>query len=92
MTGPAGAAPGARPVVAVVGGGIAGLAAAWELVGGIGGQKERPTVVVLEAGGRVGGKIESRSFAGRDVDLGPDAFVARRPEALERCRELGLED
>jgi len=77
--------------VVVVGGGIAGLAAAWELVAG----SERagraaPEVHVLEAGDRVGGKVQSAEFAGRRVDLGADSFLARRPEATDLCRELGL--
>jgi oxygen-dependent protoporphyrinogen oxidase len=78
----------ARPqqTVAVIGGGIAGLAAAWEL-------SARPDirVVVFESTGRFGGKLRTESFGGREVDVGPDAFVARRPEALALCRELGLE-
>ena len=87
----AGSGAGQPPVVAVVGGGIAGLAAAWELAGsGAPAGAAGPRVTVLEADGRLGGKIERRPFAGRDVDLGPDAFVARRPEAVELCEELGL--
>ena len=80
---------GERPVVAVVGGGIAGLAAAWELVSGPG---PAPVVHVLEAGSRVGGKLRSAEFAGRTVDLAADAFLARRPEATALCHELGLDD
>ncbi len=81
----------APTTVVVVGAGIAGLAAAWELVAG----SERagraaPEVHVLEAGNRVGGKVRSADFAGRRVDLGADSFLARRPEATGLCRELGL--
>lgn len=76
------------PTVAVIGGGIAGLSAAWELIAGT-----RPTnVVVLEADDRLGGKILSGEIGGRRVDLGPDAFVARRPEAITLCNELGIEE
>ena len=78
--------PGRQPTVAVVGGGIAGLAAAWEIAGA------GARAVVLEAGARMGGKIVSAEFGGRVVDLGPDAFVARRPEAVQLCEELGLAD
>ena len=71
--------------VVVVGGGIAGLVAAHELVGlGAG-------VTVREASERLGGKIHTATFAGAPLDVGPDAFLARRPEAVELCRELGLE-
>ena len=79
-----------RPVVAVVGGGIAGLAAAWELVAGAG--DDHPEVHVVEADRRVGGKVRSAEFGGRTVDLAADAFLARRPEAVELCEELGITD
>ncbi len=72
--------------VAVVGGGITGLAAAWELVGA------GAEVAVLEASDHLGGKIRTEEMGGRPVDLGPDAFVARTPDALQLCRELGLVD
>ncbi len=82
-----------RPVVAVVGGGIAGLAAAWELVGsGSGSAPGGAEVLVLEAGPALGGRIGTADFCGRPVDLGADAFITRRPEALELCQQLGLED
>jgi len=87
-----------RPLVAVVGGGIAGLAAAWELAGASGGRDEdvgdgpTPDVVVIEAGDRLGGKLQSMPFAGRTVDLGADAFLARRPEATRLVGELGAAD
>jgi len=73
---------------AVVGGGIAGLAAAWEL------RRRDPDaeVTVLEATGRLGGKLRTSSFAGRMVDEGADAFLARVPEGHELCAELGLAD
>jgi len=72
--------------VAAVGGGIAGLAAAYELVtAGI-------DVVVLEASDRLGGKIQTEDFAGVAVETAPDSFLARRPEAVALCRALGLGD
>lgn len=78
----------ARPVVAVVGGGITGLAAAWELRQG----EEAPDVVVLDGEERLGGRIETVSLAGHPVDTGPDAFLTRNPAAEQLCRELGLGD
>ncbi|MCB9374239.1 MAG: protoporphyrinogen oxidase, partial [Microthrixaceae bacterium] len=74
--------------IAVVGGGIAGLAAAYEL------STNHPgtDVVLLEAGPRLGGKIETQPFAGLPVELGPDTFLARVPWAVDLCRELGLFD
>jgi protoporphyrinogen/coproporphyrinogen III oxidase len=78
-------------VVAVIGGGISGLAAAWELSRSEAAGRSPRQVVVLEAQERLGGSIRSALFAGRQVDLGPDAFLTRRDEALSLCRELGLE-
>ncbi len=68
--------------VAVVGGGIAGLAAAWEL-------RHDAEITVYEPG-RLGGKIRTSDFCGRGVDEGPDAFITRVPDAVELCAELGL--
>jgi protoporphyrinogen/coproporphyrinogen III oxidase len=75
--------------VAVIGGGISGLAAAWELhqraaAGAI-------EVTVFEAD-RLGGCIRTTDFAGHPVDEGPDAFLTRVPEAVQLCRELGIAD
>ena len=75
----------AAPRVTVVGGGITGLAAAWELV------QRGAAVTVLEAGPRWGGKIETGTVGGVPVENGPDAFLARVPWAVDLCRELGLE-
>jgi len=69
--------------VAVVGAGIAGLAAAWELTGA------GAEVTVYEPG-RLGGKLVTSEFMGRPVDEGPDAFLARVPEGVALCEELGL--
>ena len=76
--------------VCVVGGGISGLAAAWELTGGATVRDDRPRVVLLEAAQRLGGALRSSTFAGRVVDMGPDGFLGRRPEAVQLCREVGL--
>jgi oxygen-dependent protoporphyrinogen oxidase len=76
------------PTVVVVGGGITGLATAWALA--TAGTDLR--VEVLEADRRFGGKLLAVVMGGRAVDVGPDAFVARRPEAVELCRQLGLAD
>jgi oxygen-dependent protoporphyrinogen oxidase len=70
--------------VAVVGGGISGLAAAWDL-------RQLADVTVFEPN-RLGGCILTTEFDGHPVDEGADAFLTRVPEALELCEELGLQD
>lgn len=73
---------------AVIGAGIAGLAAAWEL------ELAGHDVVVLDAAGTVGGKLRRSPVPGLAFPLedGADAFLARVPDALELCAELGVED
>jgi oxygen-dependent protoporphyrinogen oxidase len=78
--------------VVVVGGGISGLAAAWALTGGSERRSDAPRVVVLEASPHLGGPLRSEVLEGRAVDMGPDGFLGRRPEAIELCREVGLGD
>jgi protoporphyrinogen/coproporphyrinogen III oxidase len=81
--------------VVVVGGGISGLAAAWELTGGGSGphrDAEPPRVLVLESSPRLGGALASVPFGPGLVDTGPDGFLGRRPEAVELCHEIGLAD
>ena len=69
---------------AIVGAGIAGLAAAWEL-------RDQAEVTIFEPG-RVGGKILTSAFKGRNVDCGPDAFLTRMPDAVRLCSEAGVDD
>jgi oxygen-dependent protoporphyrinogen oxidase len=47
---------------------------------------------LLEAGGRLGGKVHTVSFAGRPLDMGAEVLVTREPTAVALCRELSLED
>lgn len=73
--------------IVIVGGGIAGLAAAWELcaVPGVG-------VLVLEASDRVGGKLRQEQVGGQRVDVGAESILAVRPEAIELITQLGAGD
>jgi protoporphyrinogen/coproporphyrinogen III oxidase len=79
---------GSGPHVVVVGGGVAGLAAAWFLLDG--GRAAR--VSVLEASGRLGGKLHAGEIAGVPVDLGAESMLARRPEGVALARAVGLGD
>ena len=74
---------------AIIGGGIAGLAAAYEL------EKARAAGAavdysVYEARGRLGGVISSEVVHGAVLERGPDSFLTEKPAAAELCRELGL--
>lgn len=72
--------------VVVVGGGIAGLAAAHRLL------SAGARVTLLEGGDRVGGKLLAGEIAGAPVDLGAESLLARRPEAVALARTVGLGD
>lgn len=75
----------------VVGGGITGLAAAWEAISAPAsyGPVE---VTVAEASHRFGGKLRTEYLDGLLIEHGPDSFVAYRPAALKLIDELGLAD
>ena len=65
----------------VIGGGIAGLSAAWELSGGANGPNDAtPRIELIEDRDVVGGSLATGEFAGRTIDLGADGFLARRPK------------
>ncbi|EGX54455.1 oxidoreductase, partial [Streptomyces zinciresistens K42] len=70
--------------VVVVGGGIAGLAAAHRLLA------DGRRVTLLEASDRLGGKLLTGRVADARVDLGAESMLARRPEAVALAREAGL--
>ncbi|GLW96647.1 protoporphyrinogen oxidase [Microtetraspora sp. NBRC 16547] len=80
--------PAPRHVV-VVGGGIAGLAAALYLRRGA---TREIRITVLEGAPRIGGKLHASDVAGLEVDAGAEAMLARRPEGKELARLAGLED
>ena len=70
--------------VAIIGGGISGLAAAYEL------QRRGTSVRVLEASPRPGGVVRTERFDGWVVDGGPDSLLVQKPAAVALCRELGI--
>jgi oxygen-dependent protoporphyrinogen oxidase len=71
-------------VIAIVGGGITGLAAAFELT-------ERGVPFRLfEASARLGGIIRTEQVDGFTIEAGPDSILAQKPAALELCEALGL--
>jgi len=74
---------------AIIGGGIAGLAAAYEL------EKARAAgadveYTLFEAREQLGGSIATEIVNGAVLERGPDSFLTEKPAAIELCRELGL--
>jgi len=70
--------------VAVLGGGISGLSAAWKL------QKEGHKPVVFEAGGAPGGKIQSKRMDGYLLELGPHGILPSYRVLYDALDEIGL--
>ena len=77
--------------IAILGGGISGLSAAYELE-----QQKRAGAnveyVLYEASSRLGGVLQTEHVDGCVVEAGPDSFVSEKPWAADLCRELGLGD
>ena len=77
--------------IAIVGGGISGLAAAFAL-------EERRLAgesleyVIYEASSRFGGVLVTEQVDGCVVEAGPDSFLTEKPWAADLCRRVGLED
>ena len=77
--------------IAIVGGGISGLAAAFAL-------EERRQAgdsleyALYESGPRFGGVLATEQVDGCLVEAGPDSFLTEKPWAADLCRRLGLED
>ncbi len=81
--------------VAIIGGGIAGLSAAWYLQQEAAKQSFQVRYTLLEASDRWGGKIRSERIEGLGagttvIEAGPDSFLTRKPWALALALELGL--
>lgn len=74
-----------KPDVLVVGAGITGLTAAYEL------RRRGLQTRVLEASPRAGGLIRTERVDGFTIEAGPDSVLTSKPAALELARELGLE-
>lgn len=72
--------------VLVAGGGITGLAAAWELA------RHGVPVTLVDPSPALGGKIATEAIDGFLVEHGPDSFLAARPAAVDLAIELGLRD
>jgi oxygen-dependent protoporphyrinogen oxidase len=82
--------------IVVIGGGIAGLSAAWYLLKDAAAQDRRISVTVLEAQDRWGGKVLTetvqRAAGAFTVEAGPDSYLTQKPWAADLARELGIGD
>ena len=70
----------------IVGGGIAGITAAWQL------HQLGCSFTLYEASPRLGGTVETVRRDGFTIELGPDGWVTEKPWAAELAHELGLAD
>jgi oxygen-dependent protoporphyrinogen oxidase len=77
--------------IAIIGGGISGLSAAFRLQQ----QKEQGVPLeyaLLESSSRLGGVLQTERFEDCILEAGPDSFLSEKKEAADLCRELGLAD
>ncbi|MGH9529553.1 MAG: FAD-dependent oxidoreductase, partial [Terriglobales bacterium] len=77
--------------IAIIGGGISGLSAAYAL------ERQRLAgipieYVLFEASPRFGGVILSERVENCVIEAGPDSFLTEKPWASDLCRELGISD
>ena len=70
--------------VAVVGAGVSGLSAAYEL------EQRGVPYVLFERSARLGGVVRTDQVDGFTIDGGPDALLVQKPAAIQLCRDLGL--
>ena len=75
--------------IAVVGGGISGLTAAYTIAQARG-RGAPVSEFLIEADTRLGGVVRTEQLEGFVLEGGPDSFISEKPEAAALCRELGL--
>ena len=76
-----------KPRIAVIGGGIAGVSAAWQLRQQLG---DRAQLMLAEAYGRLGGKLKTVRFSTGPVDMGAEAFLSFDQQFMELIDKLGM--
>ena len=76
-----------KPRIAVIGGGIAGVSAVWQLRQQLG---DRAQLMLAEAYGRLGGKLKTVRFSTGPVDMGAEAFLSFDQPFMELIDKLGM--
>jgi protoporphyrinogen/coproporphyrinogen III oxidase len=79
------------PRVAIIGGGITGLAAAHRLIERSREIRPQVNVLLLESSSRLGGIIQTEGRDGFLLERGPDSFISEKPEAIDLAKRIGLE-
>ncbi|MBU2590726.1 MAG: protoporphyrinogen oxidase [Nitrospinae bacterium] len=78
--------------IAIVGGGISGLAAANALEKRAAEQNIPIKITIIERANRIGGNISTEDYNGFKIEGGPDSFFSPKPAAIKLAIELGLTD
>ncbi|MBC1372347.1 protoporphyrinogen oxidase [Listeria booriae] len=81
-----------RKKIVVIGGGITGLSSTFYLKKELEKQNLDYELILLEAGTKVGGKIDTMKRDGYIIERGPDSFLRRKPEMQDLVKDLGMED
>lgn len=76
--------------ILIAGGGITGLAAAYQLQKRAAAAGMDPEIILVEKDDRLGGKTQTQHVDGMVIEEGPDSFIASKPWMKELCTELGI--
>ena len=78
--------------IAVIGGGLAGLAAAHRLSELATEKQRKMQITLFDSASRLGGIVGTERIGGYLVDVGADSFLTNKPGAIQLCRRLGIEN
>ncbi|HPD60236.1 MAG TPA: protoporphyrinogen oxidase [Thermodesulfobacteriota bacterium] len=81
-----------KKTIAIIGGGISGLSAAYVLQKEIEERRETITFLLVEKENRLGGSILTEKQNGFIIEGGPDCFLSEKLEAIALCHRLGIQD
>ena len=78
--------------IAVIGGGLAGLAAAHRLSELATEKQRKMQITLFDSASRLGGIVGTERIGEYLVDVGADSFLTNKPGAIQLCRRLGIEN